>query len=199
MCIFPIEVSGSRISTPTLDLQEGHAKLRKAILDGEIPITMPIGFALNSPRNTSFISAIDRNHCCQESMIAVASNVSNIILSGDMGDIVDIEEQLGDITTGNAKWRSLGRYDCKPINPDQHMFTATEPMSIKFIVRKAAGYHSMAENAAIIGNDTYFPLNTVHTLIDYVRVLPLTGGHIEVRYYNGMTPELFQSIWNNAE
>lgn len=199
MCIFPIEVSGSRISTPTLDLQEGHAKLRKAILDGEIPITMPIGFALNSPRNTSFISAIDRNHCCQESMIAVASNVSNIILSGDIGDIVDIEEQLGDITTGNAKWRSLGRYDCKPINPDQHMFTATEPMSIKFIVRKAAGYHSMAENAAIIGNDTYFPLNTVHTLIDYVRVLPLTGGHIEVRYYNGMTPELFQSIWNNAE
>lgn len=199
MCIFPIEVRGSNIITPTLSLHEGHAALRKAILDGEIPITMPIGFALNSPRNTSFISAIDRNHCCQESMIAVASNVSNIILSGEMGGIVDIEEQVGDITTGNAKWRSLGRYDCRPINPDQHMFTATEPMSIKFFVHKAAGYHSMAENAAIIGNDTFFPLNTVHTLIDYVRVLPLTGDKIEVRYYNGMTPELFQAIWKDAE
>lgn len=57
----------------------------------------------------------------------------------------------------------------------------------------------MAENAAIIGNDTFFPLNTVHTLIDYVRVLPLTGDKIEVRYYNGMTPELFQTIWKDAE
>ena len=93
--------------------------LRKAILDGEIPITMPIGFALNSPRNTSFISAIDRNHSCQESMIAVASNVSNIILVGDMGEVVDIEEKVGVITTGNAQWRSKGVYRCRPINPEQ--------------------------------------------------------------------------------
>ncbi|WP_242823710.1 hypothetical protein [Pseudoflavonifractor capillosus] len=173
--------------------------MRKAILDGEIPITMPVGFALNSPRNTSFISAIDRNHCCQESMIAVASNVSNIILVGDVGEVVDIEEQAGEITTGNAVWRSLGRHDCRPINPDQHMFTATDPMSIKFIVRKAAGYHSMAENAAFIGNDTYFPLNTVHALVDYIRVLPLRGDKIEVRYYNGMTPEMFRNIWDSAQ
>lgn len=173
--------------------------LRKAILDGEIPITMPIGFALNSPRNTSFISAIDRNHSCQESMIAVASNVSNIILVGDMGEVVDIEEKVGVITTGNAQWRSKGVYRCRPINPEQHMFTATEPMSVKFFVHKAAGYHSMAENAAVIGDSTYFPLNTVHTLIDYVRVLPLTGDAIEVRYYNGMTPELFLDIWNAAQ
>lgn len=129
----------------------------------------------------------------------MASNVSNIILVGETGDVVDIEEQVGEITTGNAQWRSMGKYNCHPINPDQHMFTATEPMSIKFIVRKAAGYHSMAENAAVIGSDIYFPLNTVHTLVDYVRVLPLTGNSIEVRYYNGMTPELFRSIWDDAE
>lgn len=199
MCTFPIEVTGNRITTPTMSVREGHALLRRAILDGDIPVTMPIGFALNSPRNTSFISAIDRNHCCQESMIAVASNVSNIILIGEMNGIVDIEEQVGKITTGNAVWRSMGRHDCRPINPEQHMFTATDPMSIKFFVHKAKGYHSMAENATIIGNDTYFPLNTVHTLIDYVRVLPLTKDCIEVRYYNGMTPELFRSIWNDAQ
>ena len=199
MCIFPIEVRGTHIVTPTMSVEEGHARLRKAILDGEIPITMPVGFALNSPRNTSFISAIDRNHCCQESMIAVASNVSNIILVGDVGEVVDIEEQAGEITTGNAVWRSLGRHDCRPINPDQHMFTATDPMSIKFFVRKAGGYHSMAENAAFIGNDTYFPLNTVHALVDYIRVLPLRGDKIEVRYYNGMTPEMFRNIWDSAQ
>lgn len=198
MCIFPLEISGSKIIAPGRDLRESHRELRQIILDGQLPITMPIGFALNSPRNTSFISAIDRNHCCQESMIAVASNVSNIILVGDMNQTVDIEEKEGAITTGNAVWRSRGRYDCKPINPDQYMFTATDPMSIKFIVHKATGYHSMAENAAIIGNDTYFPLNTVHTLIDYVRVLPLEGDHIEVRYHKGMTPELFRRIWEDA-
>ena len=54
----------------------------------------------------------------------------------------------------------------------------------------------MAENADIIQKATFFPLNTVHTLIEYVRVLPAYSDHIEVRYYNGMTPELFQRIWN---
>lgn len=195
---FPIIVEGNRVATPTIGLREGHARLRRVILDGELPITMPVGFALNSPRNTSFISAIDRNHCCQESMIAVAANVANIILVGDMGNIVDIEEQVGVITTGNARWRSMGRYDCRPINPDQHMFTATDPMSVKFVVNKATGYRSMAENAAIIGNDTYFPLNTVHTLTDYIRILPTIEDCIEVRYFYGMTPALFQSIWDDA-
>ena len=36
MCIFPIEVSGSRITTPTVSVREGHTMLRKAILDGEM-------------------------------------------------------------------------------------------------------------------------------------------------------------------
>lgn len=130
--------------------------------------------------------------------MAVATNVSNIILVGDMDGVVSIDEQTGKVTTGNARWRSKGKYACRPINPDQHMFIATEPMAIRFIVHKAAGYNSMAENAAIIGDDKYFPLNTVHSLVDYVRVLPLTGDHIEVRYHNGMTAELFKSIWNDA-
>lgn len=198
MCIFPIEVNGTRITTPSLDIHEGHARLREAILDGHIPISMPIGFSLSSPKSASFMNAIDRHTCCQESMIAVASNVSNIIFVGDMSEIVDTEEQVGTLTTGNVRWRSKGRYGCKPINPEQHMLTATEPMTVRFFMKKAAGYHSMAENAKSIGDDAYFPLNTNHTLINYVRVLPMVTDHIEVRYFNGMTPEMFTTIWNDA-
>jgi hypothetical protein len=147
----------------------------------------------------SLTSAIDRNHCCQESVIAVASNVSGIILVGDVGEVVDIDQQSGEVTTGNAHWRSNGKYACRPISPNQYMFTATEPMSITFLVRKAAGYHSMGDNAKIIGKSTYFPLISTHSLIEYIMVLPLDGDEIEVLYLNGMTPELFKEIWEGSK
>lgn len=198
MCNFPIVIEGTKISVPSMDVREAHSLFRCAILDGEVPITMPIGFSLVTPRSSSFISAIDRNACCQESVIAVATNVSNILLVGDMDRVVDIEEQKGVVTTGNARWRSHGRYGCEPVDKAQYMFTATAPMSIRFVVHKATGYRSMAENAKVINDDTYFPLNTAHTLIDYVRVLPLTSGSIEVRYINGMTSQMFQAIWDSA-
>lgn len=198
MSLFPIEVSGTRIKVPSMRLEEGHRRLRCAILDGEVRVTMPIGFTLNAPRNMHFLSAIDRNHCCQESVVAIATNIANIIFIGNIGSEISIEEQEGVITTGNATWISKGKNACRPICPDQYMFTATEPMSITFKVNKAAGYHSMADNAETIGSSVFFPLNTVHSLIEYVRVLPLTKDYIEVSYMKGMTPELFQQIWDEA-
>jgi hypothetical protein len=199
MRLFPIEVVGTKITVPDLSLQEGHAFLRRAILDGELPLTMPIGFVLNSPKNSAFASVIDRNRCCQESMLSVATNIGNIILVGDMGDEVDCDEQEGAITTGSMKWRSKGKYECHPIGQDKYLFTATDKMSIRFFVRKATGYQSMAKNAAILSGRNYFPLNVMYTLIDYVRVLPLIGKNIEVQYLNGMTPELFERVWEEAK
>lgn len=196
MPLFPIVVAGNRITTPGIELAEGHTRLRRAILDGEIPITLPIGFSLNSPRNLTLLSAIDRNRCCQESVLTIATNVSGLFFTGKVGDIVDIEEQSGVLTTHNVTWRSLGVHECAVLGSDRYMFTATAPMSIRFYMHKATGFCSMARNAAVLQDSNCFPLNSVHSLVDYVRVLPLTGDCIEVRYLNGMTAELFQRIWN---
>lgn len=194
---FPIEIKGDHITVPDCSLTEGYAKFRRAILDGEVPVTMPIGFSLNTPKNTAFTSAIDRNNSCQESMLAIATNVAGLIMVGEMDRVVDTEEAKGLLTSGNATWRSKGKHACRAINPDQVLLTAVAPMSIQLYVRKAAGYHTMAENAAIMGESTYFPLNTCHTLLEYVSVLPLQGDTIRVRYHKGMTAELFEEIWNS--
>lgn len=197
MGLFPIEVNGNTIIVPGMSLEEGYTRFRRAILDGEVPVTMPIGFCLNTPKNTSYTTAIDRNASCQESMVSIASNVSGLVLVGDMDSVVDTEEAQGILTTGNALWRSKGKNACHPINRDRHLLTAVEPMSLQLFVHKAAGYHSMEENAARMGSSLYFPLNTCHSLVDYVSVLPLMGDSIQVRYRQGMTAEQFQEIWNS--
>lgn len=198
MGLFPISVNGNTITIPNMDLQEGYRRFRVAILDGQVPVNMPIGFAINAPRSTTMLSVIDRNKSCQESILAIASNVADLIFVGDMAEIVDTVEQSGVLTTNTVTWRSKGKYECKPINPDQYLLTALAPMSIRFRVHKAAGYHTMAENSAILDSAEWFPLNTVHTLINYIRVLPLTGDTIRVQYQNGMTAELFERIWKEG-
>lgn len=194
-----IQVRGNRIEVPGKDLVSGYYEFRRAIMDGEIPVSMPVGFYLNSPKNVSPTTAVDRNHSCQESMVAISANVSNLIFIGNVGKEVSTEEQEGVITTGNATWKSNGRKECYPVNPDQHIMTATAPMAIRFTMLRGTGFHSIADNAKMLGKETWFPLSTSHTLIEYVRVLPLLHNYIEVQYVNGMTADTLQQILQEAE
>ena len=198
MGLFPIKVDGTQISIPNLPLAEGYTRFRRAVVDGEIPLTMPIGFRINTPTLANNTNAIERNRGCEESLVAIAANVSHIIFTGVIGTEVCCDEMLGDITTDTANWRCRGQYVCRPVTPNKHILTAVAPVSLQFRMNKAAGYHSMAENAALIGEAKYFPITTVHTLADYVSVLPLTSDKIEVRYHKGMTPDLFQSLWDSG-
>lgn len=193
-----VVIDGTKVQVKNQSLESGYREFREAIMDGKIPVYMPIGFSLNTPKNVSPTSAIDRNVCCQESMVAIATNVSNLIFIGNISNKITCQEMDGEITTGNASWRSGGKHECKPINPNQHLLTAIAPMSIEFIMNKGTGYHSMAENSKIIGKTICFPLNTSHTLIEYVRVLPLMKNYIEIQYINGMTPETLTQIFKEA-
>lgn len=193
---FPININGNKIDIPGMDVRSAHALFRETILDGKVPVTMPIGFSIISPQTLSLTTAVGRNPSCQEATVAIAANVSGIIFVGANDNIVQSDEATGAITTGSATWKCKGTKNCTPICKDTYLFTGIRPVSIKFFVHQNAGFHPMSENADIIKKSTFFPLNTVHTLIDYVRVLPAYSNGIEVRYYNGMTPELFQRIWN---
>lgn len=196
MGLFPIKVDGTQITVPDQQLEVGYTHFRRAIMDGEVPLTMPIGFRLNTPTLGNNTNAIERNRGCEESLVAIAANISHIIFTGVLGDVVCCDEMVGDITTDNASWRCKGQYVCQPVTPNKHILTAVAPVTLQFKMSKAAGYHSMASNAALIGEDKYFPITTVHTLSPYVSVLPMTSGKIEVRYHNGMTPELLQTLWD---
>lgn len=194
---FPIIIEGNKIRVPGMDLRAGHTRFRRVILDGNVPVTMPIGFSISSPENPAPTTAIERNLSCQEATVAIAANVSGIIFVGAEDNLVVSEEQKGVISTNTVVWKNRGRTGCFPINQDKYLFTASSPVSVRFWVHQNVGFCSMATNAKFIHDSTFFPLHTVHTLIDYVRVLPLSSDCIEVRYLDGMTAELFDRIWND--
>lgn len=193
---YPIRVNGTSIMLPGVsDIQEAHRLFRTTILDGQVPVRMPIGFTINSYKHPGAYSILDRNKSCQEATVAIATNISGIIFVGNEDSICVSEEKAGVITTGNVLWTSKGKASCTPVNKDRYLLTALDPVAILFHVAENTGFRSMAENSKLIKRG-YFPLNTVHSLNDYIRVLPEYSDHIEVRYFNGMTPELFERIWN---
>lgn len=199
MGLFPIQITADRIVTPTLAPSEGFRRFREAILDGHVPVAMPIGFALKSPKTLTTKSAVGRSPCCQESMIAVATNLQGLIFSGDVKSIVSSPELMGRVSTGTTQWTSGGQGKCTPIDPSRYILSSTSPIRLQLQMRVATGRCSLEENAALLKDTTYFPLATTHTLSQYVKVLPSSDGTIRVRYHNGMNPNLLQALWGAAQ
>lgn len=203
--LFPYHVNGNIISYEG-DFTEAYTKFRKAIMDAELPVTMPIGFKIVTDNSMDRTSAIVRNDAALESMVAVSCNVKDIVMVGTADHGVQSNRFEGIGTTGNLTFVSNAKPTVQVIDKTQHIVTAISPLLVRFFVNKAAGYHSMEENAKIIKKGTeairnsqsYFPLNTTHSLESYIKVLPMADNQIRVRYTRGMTADLFQQIIDEA-
>lgn len=187
-------VRGNEIEAPGVPIKEAYYELRTAIMDAKIPVSMPIGFKIVTPNSLDSITAVERNSACLESMVAISTNVKDILFVGEHGIWVQSEPLLGQITTGNAAFRSNDKQEVEAVDKTVLMLTAVEQLRIRFFVYTAMGYHSMEENSSVMGENGFFPLNTSHSLLSYIRVLPFDGKSIRVVYKRGMTADIFARI-----
>jgi hypothetical protein len=174
-------------------LKVAYDEIRTAIMDSGIPVRMPIGFTIISATSVG-VMAIERESGCMESMPAVSSNVRDILFIGNTNQYVQSKWINGEMTTGNAEFTSQEDTKVDVADTSTHILTSTEKIMIAFYVKRDCGYKSMEENAKIIGEKGYFPLNTTFSLLPYINVLPFTSNGIRVIYKKGMTPMLFNRI-----
>lgn len=185
------------------ELREAYNMFRISVLDGLVPVTKAIGFKLFSSMNMEDLAAIDRHTSCLENMVELSKNVSKVIFISNTGFAVSSKEKVGDVTAGNAGFMSDGK-EVKVLDESCYLYNSTEPLGIRVFVYENTGYHSMEENVELMrsiysGNmeesSTFFPLNTNHSLIDYINILPFDGQTIRYRLKKGFTEEDLSILW----
>ena len=183
-----------------------HKFLREAVLDRRICISKVIGVKVmqveKSAKGLTNIY-IARHSAIGESYPELANKLQDKIFITTKNIKVEAELKLGDNKASDVYFKSARDV----IVP--HLFevndicrTLNGPVNLGLVLHYGYGYQSMTDNSARLKSkesNSYFPCNTDFSLAPYVRVLPPVGSPniIQVRYYNGMTPDLFKSILLN--
>lgn len=198
-------------STPVKDVTE-YREIRSQLMDGGIPITMPIGFQLATGTNNT-VRITDKDVSIQEPLIAISRNVLGLVFLGLESGIVTAKVPGGDILYSGVNWRgresnsadrksiniSNPLVDCMCICKDRYILRAVREAGIRFFLHTACSRRSMGDNAKILKNDSYLPLPSEHNLLNYVSVLPYNkDGVLRVIYKNGMCDDYLNRIYSSV-
>lgn len=167
--------------------------MQQAILDAHLPVMKATGFSLNTPRKLYKQSATKRCSYCLENMIEIASNLDDKIFFGVSNNHV-ISDQITGIVSADMDVFTSNTAAVKMLYLNKDIMTTIKPLSIDIYVDMDTGYKTMKDNSDRMGKSKYFPMNSYHTITDYVRVLPFNG---EVRYrlVNGMTLDILREMF----
>lgn len=165
----------------------------QAIYDAHLPVTKAIGFALNTPKQLMKQSAVNRCSQCLENMIEIASNLDDKVFFNVSNNIVSSGYMEGKISTEDVIFTSNAKQvEILCVKP--YIMTSIQVLNLEIFVESGVGFRSMEENSREINKSKYFPLNSYHSLLGYVRVLPYNG-HIRYKLYRGMTPDKLRDVF----
>ena len=169
--------------------------VHRAILDAHLPVMKAKGFALNTSKKLYSQSATKRCSYCLENMVEIASNLDDKIFFNVTNKHV-ISDQITGVVSADMSIFTSNEKPAEIMYVYKDIMTTIKPLGIDIYVDTDTGYKTMQENSACIGKSKYFPINSYHTIVDYVKVLPYNG---EVRYrlHNGMTPERLRNMFLN--
>lgn len=186
-------------------------EIRTAVYDNKLPLLKVIGFKTVDKSNPDSVRASDRHNAILESMIELSNTFSELILMPNPDSpvnsmrLLNIEEALGRVTTGNAIFHCNGKR-VQALNKEQYLYHALEPISVRLAVIEGTGFIHMEQSVDVIkelcsgmqGFDhrSYFPLNNEFTILDYVRILPPSGDVFRYKAVNGMTDEALNILWS---
>lgn len=191
--------------------------LREAVLDRHIYLQKAIGIKVVSSTNIQDMSSrgtnISRHPHIGESYIELVHNIHDKIFLRPMtNDLIWTQLKPGLCTMNDIDFISSNHSILDMLWTNPVVATSLSSFGAKsgdmmsqcrLVVKTCydCGYRGFADNSSVLSNDM-FPCDTNYSLADYIRILPMiTPSHIvNVRYYNGCTPEIFKSIlqtWNN--
>lgn len=202
------------------DKKEVYDIFRISVLDGLIPIKKVIGFKIISYDNVSNVGAVERHSSCLENMIQLSTNASKLIFVPriPIGDFINTGIQTGVITSANAKFKNNTR-EVPVLDKKVYLYHANSDMGLRLYINENIGLHLMEENVdimkqgwgeskesskSLLGIDNasenssmYFPLNTEHSLIEYLSVLPFRDGEIRYKIRQGVSESDIEFLWHN--
>lgn len=176
--------------------------IRKALLDREIPFVKAVGIKFNATANSGYATGeyITRNPNIGESYIELINTFDDKIFIDETRRELAVKLNVGANTCSNCHIGDLrGEKDSNILYTNPYICNCLKPNTLAYIrVLYSSGYHDMSMNANVLNGD-YFPFITDFSLQNYIRVLPIfdNENRVVLRYYNGMTPELFKNILNN--
>lgn len=171
--------------------------LREAILDRHVYVSKVIGFKIKS-QGTNKISTgnfIARDKEIGESYPEVVVNLSDKLLLYCNSETVTVTLNPGMNNIGMnpfvAEQKEISVLYTKP----ELCRSLNKDVILSMRIMYSCGYNTMAENSRHLEKD-YYPCETNFALHDYIRILPYItpGAAIQIRYYNGMTVEIFRNI-----
>lgn len=182
-----------------IERREVYDLFRVSVLDGLIPISKVIGFKHKSAYSFEDVAAIERHQACKENMIELSKNISKLIFLDDTGIFVDTAELIGEVYAYNAELTSNNN-TVNVLDKNLYMYTTSEHCGIRFFVARQTGYKLVEENVKFMNNEfsksfEFFPLNTAHTLLEYVRVLPYMDHKIRYRLTDGIKDSDIEKLW----
>lgn len=175
--------------------------IREAILDRYIYLYKVAGYKLTSTLKAHYGVDISRSRDMCDSYIEMAVNLSDklfydspnkLILAIVTSDCytVDTVTFKGNATTYHPLYTNP--YCCRSVDG--------KPREVTLYLRYGNSYASMYSNYKYLNDESFFPCVTDFTLDPFIRVLPRPNDTpdsedlIRLRYYNGMTPEIFKGI-----
>ena len=177
-----------------LDIYEVYDFIHQAVTDNHIPVTKAIGFKITSSKTLrAKVSAVERNAAVLENLVSVSTNLSDKIFRETTSDKIvadidgkfDLEDEECYFTESMKKLPVM--------YTRSYILTSIFPSTLEIILDTGTGYHNMEKNVKKIEDNNFFPMISVHSLNDFVRVCPPSKeDFIELRFDNSFDIELFR-------
>lgn len=175
-----------------------HKFMREAVMDRHICISKVIGFTIKS--NNTIRSAgnasIARHKQIGESYPELMCHLLDKVFINVNTDTLDMLLSVGMNTLENNCFGNLREYSAEVLYTDAGVCRCLKNDAILRVwLQYDCGYRGMASNSKIL-NKEFYPCYTDYSLEEYVRVLPMMRDQtlVPIRYYNGMTEEIFKNI-----
>lgn len=181
-----------------------YKDIRRAFMDGELPVHKVIGFKIVNPRRLSNINK--RESAIAESVFDIATNLSKLTFVGIKDNVCTIAtNELSNIPmdTGSLELTLNGRR-IEPIDNQVYICTPVSEVSLRLVVASNIGEVTMDTNCDLLkynidNHEAYFPIQTYHSLVNYVTILPWFGkGDIRYKLNSStstLTDDILNSIW----
>lgn len=166
-----------------------YSFLLELILDSHLYVTKPIGFHIeNKTRRSRVGTYIARNVQIGESYAEMMVNLQDKVFIETVDPLVKFDVSAGVVNCSAIPSPVLKTKD--------YVCRVTEgTCSIILKTCTGCGYMTLKDTSEQM-DSKFFPMNTYFNINDYVRVIPMVDGfeNIKIRYYNGMTTEILQSL-----
>lgn len=180
-----------------------HKFMREAVLDRHLYTSKIVGFYIDADNASSTVNgtSIARHPAIGDSYPEIMITLQDKLFFNSGSNNLKMILKPGDNTVHNNEFTNgVTSAPVLTVNPRICRVLNKEPITLNVKTLYSCGYKSMSDNSEAVDNK-YFPCNTDFGINDYVRVLPMTPGTtaIPIRYYNGMTMDIFKSLiqaWN---